>query len=59
VPCASDATPERASQVRRAVLQVEPGWQLISIGAPSDSGIPLLFRCRETPAASAVTRTPC
>lgn len=48
VPCSNEAASDRAGQLRRAVLTVEPGWQLVSIGTPSDTGIPLLFRCRET-----------
>lgn len=47
VPCEAESGPSCVNSLRRAVLTVEPGWQLISIGTPGDSGIPLLFRNRE------------
>jgi hypothetical protein len=47
VPCQRDAENPCVSELRRAVLTVEPGWQLVSIGTPGESGIPLLFRNRE------------
>jgi hypothetical protein len=48
VPCEEDSGPECVNKLRRAVLTVEPGWQLVSIGNPGANGIPLMFRSRET-----------
>jgi hypothetical protein len=46
VACEKSPDSSCAGELRRAVLSIEPGWQLVSIGTPSDSGIPLLFRRR-------------
>jgi hypothetical protein len=48
VPCEKETDTDCVSRLRRAVLTIEPGWQLVSIGTPNDNGIPLMFRSRET-----------
>jgi hypothetical protein len=48
VPCQDVGSGGCVQQLRRAVLSIEPGWQLMNIGTPDAAGIPLLFRQRLT-----------
>jgi hypothetical protein len=48
VACPEVGSSACVQRLRRAVLSIEPGWQLVTIGTPAESGIPLLFRRRLT-----------
>jgi hypothetical protein len=46
VPNAVEPGAHRVECLQQAVLSVRPGWQLITIGDPGTTGVPLLFRLR-------------
>jgi len=44
--CAAAET--KADGIRKMIGQYDPNWQLVEIGAPTDSTVPLMFRKKQS-----------
>ena len=39
-------TESKAEGIRRMISQYDPSWQLVEIGSPTETTVPLMFRLR-------------